>query len=428
MSVVDVQQPSLLQLTDAPLDLATLGPAFNQDPYPFYKEMRETGPVREVVLFGLPMWLITRYEEAKQALADPRIKHDRRHATAEVRAKGPWLFATEQLGFDRYMLATDAPDHTRLRKMVSKVFTPRRVRELRPRIQEITDGLIGKFLPRGEADLMEELAYPLPLAVISELLGVPQDEQSHLRDWAAAFSSVGAVAPEEIIRAFAVTRDYFAEFIQAKQREGLLVEDEHDTDLLTALIHLHDEGDQLDLNELLAMVFQVLVAGFETTANMYGNGGLALLNHPEKMAELIADPSLLPGAIDEMIRYDAPVKNPWMRFSVEDVPIGGTVIPAGSVVAVNLAAANRDPDRFPDPDIFDIHRADASANLGFSHGPHFCFGMPLAHAEGEIGFGTLLARCENLALGVDPSELRYRPSPSMRILQRLPVTFTPRAA
>ena len=140
------------------------------------------------------------------------------------------------------------------------------------------------------------------------------------------------------------------------------------------------------------------------------------------------NPALLPGAIEEIMRYDSPVKNPWFRFTVEDVPIGGTVIPAGSVVAVNLAAANRDPNRFPDPDTFDIHRANAGEHLGFSHGPHFCFGAPLARAEGEIGFGTLLAACDNLKLAVDPAELTYRPSPSMRILERLPVTFTPRSA
>lgn len=314
----------------APVDLASLEPGLNQDPYPFYQEMRESTPVRPVVLLGLPMWMITRYDEARQALADPRIKHDRRMATPEVREKGPWLFVSEALGFDRYMLATDPPDHTRLRLMVNKAFTPRRVRELRPRIQEIATELVGKFASRGEANLIEEFAYPLPMMVITELLGVPHEdeEKAGIRAWAEAFSSSGAQDPQATYQAFLHTINYFKEFIAEKQREGKHYDDVHDTDLLTALVHVHEEGDRLDSNELLAMVFQLLVAGFETTANMYGNGILALLRHPDRLAELRVNPALLPGAIEEIMRYDSPVKNPWFRFTVEDVPIGGTVIPA----------------------------------------------------------------------------------------------------
>lgn len=405
------------------LDLGTLEPGYNQDPHPVYRKLREV-PVRPVVLFGLPMWFVTGYEEAKAALADPRVKHDRVHATPEVRERGPWLFSTEKLGFNRYMLALDPPDHTRLRTMVNKVFTPRRINLLRPRITEIAVDLVERARPNGSLDLVEEFSYPLPMTVITEMLGVPPDEDEPVRAWATAFSSVGAQSSDQIVAGFIKGRDYFVEVFKRKQA---LVDaggvDTEKADLLTALAAVHQGSDRLDVNELLAMVFQLLVGGFETTANMFSNGVLALLQHPDQLELVRTDPSVRLNAVEEIIRYDAPVKNPWFRFTVEDVPLGDAVIPAGSVVAISLAAANRDPRRFADPDRFDVTRADANQHLGFSHGPHFCFGAPLARAEGEIGIGELVERLPDLRLGVPADELTYRPSPSMRILNRLPLEF-----
>ena len=405
------------------LDLAALEPGYNRDPYPVYRELRAR-PVRPVVLFGLPMWFVTGYAEAKAALTDPRIKHDRVHASPEVRERGPWLFSTEKLGFDRYMLALDPPHHTRLRTMVNKVFTPRRIALLRPRITEIAVDLIARARPNGAMDLVEEFSYPLPMTVISEMLGVPPDEDEPVRAWATAFSSVGAQSAEQIVAGFVTGRDYFVEVFRRRQAlvDGAGGVDTEKVDLLTALAAVHQGSDRLDGNELLAMVFQLLVGGFETTANMFGNGVLALLRHPDQLELVRSDPSVRRNAVEEIIRWDAPVKNPWFRFAVEDVPLGDAVIPAGSVVAVNLAAANRDPRRFADPDRFDVTRADADQHLGFSHGPHFCFGAPLARAEGEIGIGELLERLPDLRLAVPAEELTYRASPSMRILDRLPLT------
>jgi cytochrome P450 len=411
-------------MTQEALDLAQFEPEFNRDPYPLYKELREQGPARHAVIYNLPVWLVTRYAEGRQALADPRLKHDRKHATAEAREKGPWLFVTEALGFDKYMLASDPPDHTRLRKMVNKVFTPRRVEALRPWIQQITDDLIREFLPKGQADMVDELAYPIPIMVITELLGVPEGDRPDVRRWAEAFSSSGASDPAAVVDGFTNMKNYFAELSERK-RAKIQSGDRSEGDMLASLIATKEEGlQELDANEVLAMCFQILVGGFETTANMISNGVLALLQHPDQLAALRADLSLIPNAIEEMIRYDAPVKQPWFRFTTEDVPIGDVVVPAGSVVVVNLAAANRDPDRYPDPDTFDIRR-DASGQLGFSHGPHFCTGAPLARVEAEITFRTLLESCDNLKMMIDTSELEWRPSPSMRILNHLPVSFTP---
>jgi cytochrome P450 len=405
------------------IDLSSLEPGYNRNPHPIYHELREL-PVRPVVLFGLPMWFITGYEEARSALADPRIKHDRVHATPEVRERGPWLFSTEQLGFNRYMLSLDPPDHTRLKTMVNKVFTPRRVNLLRPRITEIAVELITRAQATGRMEMVEDFAYPLPMTVITEMLGVPPDEDEPVRAWANAFSSVGAQSKEEIVAGFIKGRDYFVEVFKRKQAEvdaGRV--DPEKADLLTGLAAVHQGTDRLDLNELLAMVFQLLVGGFETTANMLSTGMLALLQNPDQLELVRQRPDLRANIVEEVIRYDAPVKNPWFRFATEDVELGGAVIPAGSVVAVNLAAANRDPRRFADPDRFDITRPDANAHLGFSHGPHFCFGAPLARAEGEIGFTELATRLPDVRLAVPAAELTYRPSPSMRCLTALPLEF-----
>ena len=284
--------------------------------------------------------------------------------------------------------------------------------------------LIERTRPNGAMDMVEEFSYPLPMTVITEMLGVPPDEDAAVRAWATAFSSVGAQSREQVVAGFIQGRDYFVDVFRRKQAQvDVSAVDTEKVDLLTGLAAVHQGGDRLDVNELLAMVFQLLVGGFETTANMFSNGMLALLRHPDQLELLRADPSLRLNAVEEIIRYDAPVKNPWFRFAVEDVPLGDAVIPAGSVVAINLAAANRDPRRFADPDRFDVTRRDANQHLGFSHGPHFCFGAPLARAEGEIGLGELLERLPGVRLAVPADELTYRPSPSMRILNHLPLEF-----
>lgn len=406
------------QLSD-PIDLATIEPEFTFNPYPFYDQMRSAAPVRQAILFGLPVWYVTGYKEAHELLADRRLKHDRSHATQESREKGPWLFLSEQLGFSRFMLALDAPDHTRLRKMINKVFTPRRVQEMRPWIEERVDELFAAFLSDGHSRWIDQIAYPVPMATIGHLLGIPNSDGPDVRLWTEAFGSVGAADAAKMLAGYSNMTQYFEGLISRKRE---LAEAGHPADdLLSALILVHDDDDDLSDNELLGLCAQIVLAGFETTANLLSNGLLALIQHPEQQAELRRDPSLLADIGDEMVRYEAPVKNPWFRFAIDDIPIGDVVIPKGAVVAINLASANRCPMQFDEPDKFDVHR-DASSHLAFSRGPHFCFGGALGKVEAEIVFRALLKYCDHIALSGEP--IAYRPSATMRSLIDIQITFT----
>lgn len=404
---------------EGPIDLSSIEPDFTFDPYPFYDKMRSDAPVREAILFGLPVWYVTGYKEAHQLLGDRRLKHNRSHATQESRDKGPWLFLSEQLGFSRFMLALDAPDHTRLRKMINKVFTPRRVEDMRPWIQQRVEDLFAAFLSTGHSRWIDQIGYPVPMSTIGHLLGIPEDDNPDVRLWTEAFGSVGAFDAGKMLAGYSNMTDYFEGLIVRKREkaEAGLPED----DLLSALITTHDDDQSLTDNELLGMCAQIVLAGFETTANLLSNGLLALIQHPDQQAALRKQPSLFANIGDELVRYEAPVKNPWFRFAVEDVPIGDVVIPKGAVVAINLAAANRCPMQFSEPEKFDIHR-DASSHLAFSRGPHFCFGGVLGKAEAEIVFATLLKYCDNIALAGEP--IAYRPSATMRSLVDIEITFT----
>jgi cytochrome P450 len=402
-----------------PIDLAAIEPEFTFDPYPFYDGMRNEAPIRKAIHFGLPVWYVTGYEEARQLLADPRLKHNRSHATPESREKGPWLFMSEQLGFSRFMLALDAPDHTRLRNMINKVFTPRRVDEMRPWIERCVDQAFVKFLPKGHSRWMDEIAYPVPMATIGHLLGIPPTDKPDVRLWTDAFGSSRSDIGK-MVTGYQNMTDYFEDLI-ARKRKHQDAGRKPESDLLTALILARDEEDALNDNELLGMCAQIVLAGFETTANLLSNGLLALTRRPDQQAELKANPELLKNVGDEMVRYEAPVKHPWFRFAVQDISIGDVVIPTGSVVAINLAAANRCPAQFKDPDQFDVHR-DASSHLAFSRGPHFCFGAPLGKVEAEIVFKALLKYCDDITLAGEP--IGYRPSATMRALIDIEIDFT----
>lgn len=402
-----------------PLDLAAIEPEFNFNPYPFYDQLRSDGPVREAILFGLPVWYVTGYKEAYELLGDRRLKHDRSHATPESREKGPWLFLSEKLGFSRFMLALDAPDHTRLRTMINKVFTPRRVEEMRPWIEDRVDELFASFLSDGRSRWIDQMAYPVPMATIGHLLGIPDSDDPDVRLWTDAFGSVGASDAAKMLAGYSDMITYFEDLITRKRQEAAAGRPEND--LLSALILARDDDQNLTDNELLGLCAQIVLAGFETTANLLSNGLLALIQHPDQQAELRHDPSLLANVTDEMVRYEAPVKNPWFRFAVEDVPVGDVVIPKGAVVAINLAAANRCPMHFDEPEKFDVHR-DATSHLAFSRGPHFCFGGALGKIEAEIVFRALLKYCDNIALVGEP--ITYRPSATMRSLVNIEISFT----
>ncbi|MES9522981.1 cytochrome P450 family protein [Streptomyces capoamus] len=402
-------------MSERPVPLPYADPGFVADPFPLYRRLREDGPVRRAVIAGgLDAWLVTRYEDGLAALSDPRLSSDVRDAT-DPRLAGQ-LPAFERESLMSSMLRSDPPDHTRLRRLVSKAFTARRVAMLRPRIQEITDRLLDAVVPAGRAELVADFALPLPVTVISELLGVPVDDRHDFQRWTDAMLVRGERMPDPAVvnEAWQRMRAYLTAHLGAKRaRPG--------DDLLSALISAHDEEQRLSHDELIAMTFLLLVAGYITTVNLIGSGITALLTHPDQLALLRDRPELLPDAIEEFLRYDGPVSPGIARFAREDVEIAGVTVPRGATVLIASAIADRDPARFPDPDRLDITRRD-NGHLAFGHGIHYCLGAPLARLEGQIAIGTALRRLPDLALAVPPAELTWRPG-GLRGPARLPVTF-----
>ncbi|UVS80913.1 Cytochrome P450 [Actinokineospora sp. UTMC 2448] len=391
-----------------------LDEVFVQDPHSLYRELREAAPVRRVVLpGGLRGWLVTRYADVRAALADPTLSKDfagvgelvERHAE-EGAANA---FAAELAA---HMLNTDPPDHTRLRKLVNRAFTVRGVEGLRPRILEITRELLDAMESGpDEVDLLSAFAFPLPMTVICEVLGVPDDDRDDFRRWSSVLLS--AAGPEEMGAAAQAMLQYLLNLIATKRANP-------GEDLLTALCHATEDNDRLSEPELVSMAFLLLVAGHETTVNLIGNGTLGLLRHPSELAALQADPALLPGAIEEFLRYDGPVNIATLRYTTTPLTLDEVTIPEGEFVFLSLSAANRDPARFPDAETLSVRRAP-SAHLAFGHGIHYCVGAPLARMEGEVALGELLRRFPNLTLAADPGDLRYRTSPILRGLEELPV-------
>ncbi|WP_406368003.1 cytochrome P450 [Streptomyces sp. NBC_01546] len=403
-------------MSERPVLLPYADHAFVADPFPLYRQLREEGPVRRAVIAGgLDAWLVTRYEDGLAALTDSRFSADVRDAS-DTRLLGQ-LPETERKSVLGNMLRSDPPDHTRLRSLVSKAFTARRVAGMQSRIQSITDGLLDAVVPAGHADLVADFALPLPVTVISELLGVPVDDRHDFQRWTDRMIMRGSVPPDPAVvnEAWQHMRAYVTELIQAKRAHP-------GDDLLSGLITARDEERQLSEDELIAMVFLLLAAGYITTVNLIGGGIAILLAHPDQLDLLRSDPELLPGAIEEFLRFDGPVSPGIARFAREDVEIGGVTIPRGATVLIASAIADRDPARFPDPDRLDIARQD-NAHLAFGHGIHYCLGAPLARLEGQIAIGTALRRLPGLALAVAPDEIRWRPG-GLRGPQTLPVTFT----
>ncbi|MFR0357282.1 cytochrome P450 family protein [Streptomyces sediminimaris] len=393
-----------------PIDLAALGEDFTRDPYPVYAQLRSRGPVHRIRMpGGAEGWLVVGYEAARAALADPRLSKD-------------WDRASPALGMTtvaagRHMLSSDPPHHTRLRRLVAKEFTPRRVQDLEPWVRRITHRLLDAMLaaPAGRADLVDALSFPLPMSVICELIGVPALDRE---DFAAASNTaLSSSDPAEQREAAGTTSRFIGQLLADKKRSP-------GDDLLSALIRASDEeGDRLTADELTGTVWLLMVAGFETTVNLISNGVLALLSHPDQLAVLRADPSLMENAVEEMLRYDGPVETPTYRFTTEPVDIAGTTIPGGGqLVLAAIADADRDPARFPEPDRFDIRRT-ARGHVAFGHGIHYCLGAPLARLEARVAIGALLERCPDLALDAHPAALAWRGGVLIRGPLHLPVRF-----
>ncbi|GDY32077.1 cytochrome P450 family protein [Gandjariella thermophila] len=383
------------------------------DPYPWYARLRTEAPVCRVRQEGgLEIYLVTRYEDARRALTDPRLSKNPEVGAETLAAAGEHTYRAVAVALAGNMLGTDPPEHTRLRRLLSAAFTQRRVEGLRPRVQAITDGLLDAVSGRREVDLMDALAFPLPITVICELLGVPAADRDDFRRWTtASLLPYGRPAQADGTRAL---NEYLAALIKAKR-------DRPSDDLISALITASADG-RLSADEVLANAVLLLIAGHETTVNLIGNGVLALLREPHLWRELRRDPGLVPGAVEELLRYDGPVERATSRFAAEDVEIAGVTVPKGSVVIVALGSADRDPERFPDPDTVDLRRGE-NPHLAFGHGIHYCLGAPLARMEGQIAIGTLLRRFPDLALAAPAGALVWRESRLMRGLTALPVAL-----
>ena len=389
-----------------------MDPEFLADPYPTYHRLRAEDPVHHS---PLGFWVLTRYEDVAAILRDARFIKEPLAALVAAR------FGSEvPRGVGLSMLDRDPPDHTRLRSLVSKAFTPRVVEGLRPRIQAIVDDLIARAEPAGSMDLIEEFAYPIPVNVICEMMGVPVRDHERFKGWsldiARGLDSIWLPPDSEIPRRSATARhaisDYFRELIAQRRTSPR-------ADLLSALIAAEEAGDKLNEEELLATCILILIAGHETTVNLIGNGVLALLRHPAELSRLRATPGLITIGVEELLRYDGPVQRT-ARVASADATIGGHTIPQGDMVMPFIGAADRDPAHFPEPDRLNLSRAD-NRHIAFGWGIHFCLGAPLARVEGQIAIDTLVRRLPRLALIGDSVE--YRQSLTLRGLKTLPVKF-----
>jgi cytochrome P450 len=380
---------------------ALFDPANRADPYPAYRRWREQSPVAAVDAGFL---VLTGHDACSDVLRDPRFGH------ADPVVPGP---GEPQLPS---FLMLNPPDHTRLRKLVSRAFTPRMIDRLAPRIEEITAGLVADAVAAGSADLMGALAAPLPVVVISELLGVPVADRDRFEAWSHAMArglDPDFLLPPDVLeqqaRARVEFREYFRE-LAARRRV------EPGDDLLSALVAVSDAGDVLSEDELLSTCTLLLIAGHETTTNLVGNGVLALLRHPAQRDALVADPALVPGAIEEMLRYDSPVQLT-ARVALQDAAVADLAVPAGTFVLTVVGAANRDPAAHQDPEAFDVTRPP-TRHLAFGQGIHFCLGSPLARLEGRIAVRELLTRAPRMRLAGEPG---WKQNVTLRGLSTLPV-------
>ncbi len=403
---------------DQELFLNPFEPGFFDDPYDQYRRLRELRPVHQS---PLGPWTLTRYDDCSRLLRDPSLSVDEQHSAYNGREEMFAAAGVERRNRGtRAILNIDPPDHTRIRRLVSKAFTPRRIEELLPHVQSLVDGMLDAAAARGEMDVIADLAFPLPFAVISEMLGMPQADSLQLRDWSHTLvtSLEPLTQPDEIPKMMSASDNMVAHVdaaIEWKRREPA-------DDLLSAMIAAEEEGDRLTSDELRDQVILLFVAGHETTVNLIGNGTLALLRHPDQLALLRSQPDLIGNAIDELLRFDSPVQFT-RRIALQPIEIDGQHIEPGSFIFTILGAANHDPEHFgDDADALDLTRRDAPHHISFGGGIHHCLGAVLARAEARIAIGSLVPRFPELALATDTPEWNGRIV--LRGLDALPVTLT----
>lgn len=382
-------------------------PEFTRNPYPAYERLREEDPVHQVRFpDGQLSWLVTRYADAEAVLKDPRFIKDFSK-----------LFGgsmDEMSVFAQNMLFSDPPDHKRLRGLAQKAFTPKMIEGMKPRIQEITDELLDGFEGKSNVKLIDEFAFPLPIIVICEILGVPSQDRDKFRTWSN--SLIEGTSGEAGVSVY----EHMNEFIQYLGEWFQKVRQQPGDDLISRLIEAEEAGDRLTEKELYGLVSLLIIAGHETTVNLIGNTVLTLLKHPEQQHELCVQPELIGPAIEESLRLNGPVEFSTSRWAAEEIEFSGKTIHRGDLVIVALNAANHDPEQFDNPELFDIHR-EKSAHLAFGKGIHFCLGAPLARLEGHTAIDGLLKRFPAMALAVPENELEWRPGMIVRGVRELPV-------
>jgi cytochrome P450 len=432
-----------------PAELDIGDPNFMADAYDTYADLRARGPVSRVRFAGgaeeaasedngeqrgffgsQETFFVTHYDEVVATLLDHRFSVDPRSVMSPEQVEKQESQTPEEFRlFSRSILSLDPPDHTRLRKLVQPSFTGRGIQALRWSIQQTADDLLdqaerdaaarGEEAPDRRMDLIEAFAYPFPVTVISDMLGIPREDRETIRGWTENLLRVdrfrGQEVDEEVRAGLRDFIDYLRDLFERKRRAPT-------DDMISRLVHAEEDGDVLDEDEVLATVFLMFLAGHVTTVNLVGNGVVALLTHPDQLAKLNASPDLAKGVVEETLRYWGPVDFIGRRIAREDVELSGTVIPTGEQATVSLASANRDPERFADPDVFDITRADANRHVAFGKGIHVCLGAPLARVEGQVAFDTLFRRFPELRLAVPIEEVRWGAS-FLRGFARLPVLF-----
>jgi hypothetical protein len=404
-----------------PPEFTPAEPAWLADPYPFYAQLRQEDPVHWAAA-PEGRWVLTRYADVTAALRDPRlVKAGAKPLLADVPAAVLPELAPLQQTVEQQIDSINPPLHTRLRRLVNAGFTPELVAARRGQVQQVIDGLLDTLVPRGQMDLIQDFTAPLPATIIMEVFGVPPDARDHIKQWSDDYAALMGHGPVDADPAAVARRAQASTLAFTEYLRGVVADHRQHPrgDLLDALITAEDQGDALTADELLANLRVLLIAGNETTTNLIGNGLLALFRQPDQLARLRADPSLIPTAVEELLRYDSPVQMVF-RWAGEAFTLGGKAVQQGQMVVMVTGAANRDPAQFPQPDRLDVAR-QPNEHHAFGFGIHYCVGALLARLEAQLAFPALFRRLANVELAGEPVR---KPNPVLRGLQSLPLKFT----
>ena len=391
--------------------------AFKHNAYDFYKNTRGSRSVYPVSMGDLGEgWLITRYDDAVRILKDARMKKNYENVFTEEELENFSALGNEE-PLSKHMLNLDPPDHGRLRSLVQKAFTPRMILQLEGRIQQIADSLLDEAEPNHSMNLVDDYAFPLPIIVISEMLGIPVEDRQKFRVWSQAIIDFSDTP--ESLEEYKHKIGEFAEYLEYLVRKK---REEPAEDLVSSLIQAESEGTRLSIEELYSTIMLLIVAGHETTVNLITNMTFALLNHPDQLEKLRQNPDLIDSAIEEALRFYSPVELTTLRWAAEPFTLHGQEIKRKDVIIVSLASANRDDTVFPNADRFDIERKD-NRHLAFGHGSHFCLGAPLARLEAKIAIQTLLRGFEHIEIKGEREQIKWKGNFLMRALEELPLCF-----